>query len=134
MDNGKPGVGIGVIVVKDGKILVGKRVSSHGAETWCFPGGKLHFGESFEACAKREVFEEAGIFINNVKFITVTNDIFEKEGQHWITIFLQADYASGTVKEKEPNKMRKWQWVSWDRIPKPLFVPLANLKKTGYRQ
>lgn len=37
----RPKVGIGVIIQKDGKFLLGKRKSEHGNGTWCFPGG--HF-------------------------------------------------------------------------------------------
>ncbi len=63
------GVGFGVLLLKDGKMLLGKRhedpskASSalHGEGTWTMPGGKLHFRESFEEGAKREVLEETGI-------------------------------------------------------------------------
>jgi 8-oxo-dGTP diphosphatase len=44
----RPKVGIGVIVYRKGKILIGKRLSHHGAGTWEIPGGHLEFGESFE--------------------------------------------------------------------------------------
>ena len=46
-----PKVGVGVVVVKDGKVLVGKRIGSHGAETWAFPGGHLEWNEKIEECA-----------------------------------------------------------------------------------
>ncbi|MBI2545705.1 NUDIX domain-containing protein [Candidatus Woesearchaeota archaeon] len=133
MDNGRPGVGIGVCVVKNGKVLLGKRLRSHGIGTWCFPGGKIEFGETFEECAKRETLEETNLKIKNVKLITVTNDIFPEEGQHWITVFVRADYDSGELKTMEPHKMQDWHWVEWDKIPKPWFLPLQHLKETGYR-
>ncbi len=40
-------VGIGVMVVKDGHVLIGKRVSSHGEGEYCFPGGHMEYMESF---------------------------------------------------------------------------------------
>ena len=52
-DREKPGVGVGVIVVKDGKLLLGKR-KTHGKNTWSVPGGWLSFSESWEDCAVRE--------------------------------------------------------------------------------
>ena len=133
VDNGRPGVGIGVIVVKDGKILIGRRLGSYDKGTWHFPGGKLEFGESFEECAKRETFEETGIRIKNIQFVTVTNDLFRKDGKHYVTIYLKAGYASGTVSDREPEKDADWKWVAWDKMPKPLFTPTKNLLKTGYR-
>ncbi len=53
----RPKVGVGVIVVKEGKVLLLQRKNSHGSGTWCFPGGHLEYGESLEECAKREVLE-----------------------------------------------------------------------------
>lgn len=68
----KPGVGFGVMILKEGKVLLGKRHEDpekadsllHGAGTWTMPGGKLHFKESFEEGAYREVLEETGIKID----------------------------------------------------------------------
>lgn len=64
--NERPKVGIGVIVRKEGKVLLGKRKNSHGAGSWAFPGGHLEYGESWEECARREVKEETGIAIKNM--------------------------------------------------------------------
>ena len=134
MDTKRPNVGIGVVLVKDGKVLFGKRKNSHGEGTWSFPGGHLEFGESWEDCAKRETFEETGLMIKNISLATVTNDIFEMEGKHYITLFLRADYDSGKLMVKDPGKCETWEWFEWDRekLPQPLFVPIQNLLKQGY--
>ena len=52
----RPKVGVGVIVVKEGKVLLQRRRGAHGEGTWGFPGGHLEFKESWEECAKRETF------------------------------------------------------------------------------
>ncbi len=62
----KPKVGIGVMILKDGKVLLGKRKGSHGAGQYAFPGGHLEYMESFEDCARRETREECGIEIQNI--------------------------------------------------------------------
>ncbi|RLC15632.1 MAG: DNA mismatch repair protein MutT, partial [Deltaproteobacteria bacterium] len=54
----RPLIGVAAIVIKDKKVLLGKRKNAHGAGTWAFPGGHLEYKESIEECAKREVFEE----------------------------------------------------------------------------
>ena len=123
----RPKVGVSVIIKKDGKFLIGKRKASHGTGTWAFPGGHLEYGESWEDCAKREVAEEVGIAIRNVQFAAVTNDIFQKEEKHYITIFVICDYESGEVKVMEPEKCEEWLWMSWEELPRPLFLPIANL-------
>ncbi len=46
MENKRPKVGLGVLIFKDGKVLLGKRKGAHGEGTWCPPGGHLEFGET----------------------------------------------------------------------------------------
>ena len=129
----RPKVGVGVCVVHDGKVLFGKRLNAHGDGTWSFPGGHLEFGESFEACAARETLEETGLEIFDIKFITATNDVFIKEDKHYITVYMQATAKSPDAKVMEPDKMVDWEWFEWDNLPSPLFLPMQNLLKTGFR-
>jgi 8-oxo-dGTP diphosphatase len=128
----RPKVGVGVFVLKNGKFLIGKRKNAHGGGSWCLPGGHLEFGESWEACAVREVLEETGVRIKNIKFASVTNDIFDAEGKHYITIFILSDYDGGDVEIKEPEKCEEWRWVSWESLPEPLFIPMQNLIRNGF--
>jgi 8-oxo-dGTP diphosphatase len=122
-------VGVGVIVMKDGRVLLGKRKGSHGTGTWAFPGGHLEFGESFEDCARREVYEETGVKIHNIKKVTFTNDPFPIEGKHYVTCYVKAEIESGEVVIMEPNKCEVWDWFKWGQFPEPLFIPLQNLIK-----
>ena len=55
-------VGIGVLIFNTkGQLLLGRRLNSHGSGSWQPPGGKMNFGETFEACARREVREETNM-------------------------------------------------------------------------
>jgi 8-oxo-dGTP diphosphatase len=85
-----------------------------------------------EDCAEREVREETGVEIKNIRFATITNDVFRSEGKHYITIFMVSDYESGEAAVMEPHKCEKWDWFSWDSLPKPLFLPIENLLKQGF--
>ena len=87
--------GIGVFIFKDGKFLMGQRRNSHGDGTWSIPGGHLEFGETFEDAAKREVLEETGLKIKNIRFGAVTNDYFKKENKHYVTVWVLSDWESG---------------------------------------
>lgn len=125
----RPKVGVGVIVINDGKVLLGKRKSSsHGDGCWHFPGGHLEFNEKLDDCAKREVLEETGIAIKNIRQGKVfTNDLFKKEGKHYITVYMMCEYDSGDVKVMEPEKCERWDWFEWSNLPQPLFIPLQSL-------
>jgi 8-oxo-dGTP diphosphatase len=131
-NNERPTVGIGVCIIKDKRVLLGKRTNSHGDGSWSFPGGHLEKYESWENCAKREVLEETDLKIRNTRFAGVTNDIFPKEEKHYITIFIIADYDSGQLKTMEPEKCSDWEWFSWGELPQPLFRPIKNLIEQGF--
>jgi 8-oxo-dGTP diphosphatase len=129
----RPLIGVAVIVIKDDKILLGKRKNSHGAGTWALPGGHLEFGESIKDCARRELWEEAGIRIRNLRYGPYTNDVFKRQGKHYVTLFVLADYDSGAPTVKEPLKCEQWQWHRWPPEVKPHFLPLANLMKQNFK-
>lgn len=128
----RPKVGLGVLIRRENKILLGKRKNAHGEGSWCAPGGHLEGGESFEECVRRETEEEVGISIKNVRFAAVTNDIFTEESKHYVTIFMVADFEDGEVTLKEPDKCEKWEWFEWNKLPEPLFLPNVNLVKQGF--
>lgn len=131
MDN-RPKIGVGVIIIKDGRILLGKRKNAHGEGSWSFPGGHLEFNEAVEECAIREVKEETGISIKNLRQGTFTNDIFEKEEKNYVTLYMISDFAAGEVRIMEPDKCEKWEWFDWHNLPQPLFLPIQNLLKQNF--
>jgi len=133
METSRPKIGVGVIVVSDGKVLMQKRRNAHGDGTWCFPGGHLEYGESPEECAARETREEFGVEISGAEPLAFTNDIFADEGKHYVTLFVQAGLGSGEPRIMEPDKTTEIGWFAWDEMPRPLFLPIENLLKLGFR-
>jgi 8-oxo-dGTP diphosphatase len=127
-----PRVGVGVIVMRAGRLLLGQRIGSHGAGTWALPGGHLEFGESIEDCARREVHEETGLDIEIVKRGPYTSDVFTDEHKHYVTLFVLAHSGAGEPVVREPTKCARWQWFRWSELPQPLFQPLATLHRTGF--
>lgn len=139
-DKPKIGVGFGVMIIKDNKILLGKRhddpekASSllKGAGTWTMPGGKLHFSETFEEGAIREVLEETGMRVNknNLKIISLTNDIVEDA--HFVTIGLLCKEFYGEAKVMEPDEITEWGWFELNKLPKPIFFPSEKVLKNYF--
>lgn len=58
------------LIVSNGRVLLARRPneSRHGGK-WEFPGGKQETGESLEACLKREIMEELGVDITDLKHL-----------------------------------------------------------------
>ena len=127
MDNLRPKIWVGVIVHKDGKILFGKRKNAHGDGSRSFPWWHLEFWEEVFDCAKREVLEETWLTIKNLRIGPYTNDIFQEEDKHYITLFVISEYESGNLQIMEPEKCDIWEWKWKEEIPEKLFLPIQNL-------
>jgi 8-oxo-dGTP diphosphatase len=124
----RPHVGLGVVVVREGKVLLGKRKNAHGTGCWGFPGGHLEHGENVEQGALRELSEETGLKGLAVQLGPWTNDIIEEK--HYVTLFVFVDFYEGEIEAKEPEKCQAWQWHDWNDLPNPLFPPIRSLIKT----
>ena len=128
-----PRVGVGVIVRREGRVLLGLRKGSHGAGTWALPGGHLEFGESVEACAARETEEETGLRLGPLRLGPFTNDVMHAEDKHYVTVFVVAEAELGDVELREPHKCERWAWFAPSALPQPLFQPLQSLLARGVR-
>jgi 8-oxo-dGTP diphosphatase len=128
----EPQVGVGVIIVRDGKVLLGLRRGSHGSDTWALPGGHLEWGEAVESCARREVKEETGLDLGVVSQGPYTNDVMAAEGKHYVTCFVEAIALAGEAQVLEPTKCERWGWFEWAALPEKLFQPLRTLVQSGY--
>lgn len=95
LETSKPRIGVGVIVVKEGKILMGKRKGSHGTGLWAFPGGHLEFGESVSECATRELEEETGLKALSIRLGPWIENMMDHGKKHYITLIAIVDEFEG---------------------------------------
>eukprot|EP00033_Pygsuia_biforma_P001059 GCRY01001206.1.p1 GENE.GCRY01001206.1~~GCRY01001206.1.p1 ORF type:complete len:132 (+),score=9.20 GCRY01001206.1:84-479(+) len=83
-----PRVGTAAFVLNDkNEFIMGTRKGSHGSGKLALPGGHLEFGESWADCVLREVKEETDLDVVDAQYVTCTNDVFEAEKKHYITLF-----------------------------------------------
>jgi len=127
-------VGVGVVIVQDGKTLLTKRKGSHAAKHYGSLGGHLEFGETPVEAVKREAREELGIEVDHIEFVSCTS--LKKEGKQYIDISFTARIASGEPAIMEPDRIESLGWYDLDALPAPLFEPVAvvlEALKTGKR-
>jgi 8-oxo-dGTP diphosphatase len=130
--NNIPRIGIGVLIFKNRKFLMQTRAGSHGEGSWSVPGGHLEFSESFAETARREVFEETGVKIKNIRFGAITNDYFKSDKKHYVTVWMLSDYSGGNNTIREPDKCTDQGWFDFDKLPSPLFFPWKQLLKSEF--
>lgn len=128
----KPKVGVGIFILKDGEVLLGKRKGSHGEGEYAFPGGHLEYMESFEDCVKRELAEECGVEVQNIHFHFVAN-VTKYAPKHYVHIGLLADWKNGEPKVLEPDRCESWNWYDLNNLPKPLFE-MCRLSIQAYKE
>ena len=114
--------GLTLLLLKDNKILLGKRLSIVGDGEYSFPGGHLVFGETFEECINRELSEEVGdkLKYTDLRLLCATNSL-KYMPIHHVALTFCAKWVCGDAINMEPSKNESWDWYELDRLPKPLF-------------
>ena len=128
-----PIVGINIMLFKDNKILLGLRADDkekreqgvHGPNQWMMCGGKLEMGESFEECARREMLEENGMQIGELKLISLANTI--NGDFQCASIGFLCEEFTGEPQVLEPHAITDWQWFDLDNLPENLFMPTRQI-------
>jgi 8-oxo-dGTP diphosphatase len=124
--------GVGVLVVRDGRVLLGRRLGAHGRGTWSFPGGKPLAGESPVACGLRELREETGLAAMGARPVGETLDGFPESRLVYRTRFVLAAGVRGEPRASEPDRTAAWRWFDWGGLPEPLFRPVESLVASGF--
>ena len=98
----RPVVGVGAVVVHEGRVLLVKRGAAPSRGLWAVPGGALELGETLQQGAEREILEETGVAIRAREPICAF-DFFERDGDgrirfHFVIVDVAADYIRGDVK------------------------------------
>jgi 8-oxo-dGTP diphosphatase len=134
-DNESAKVGVGALIFKDGKVLLGKRKNSHGENEYGGPGGHLEYSETLEEAILREIAEECGINVKNLNVLCVS-DLHTYFPKHYVDIGFSAEWESGEPQVLEPHKLESWDWYDIDNLPKELFgcvTAYIESFKTGKR-
>ena len=116
-----PRIGVGVIILRNKKVLLGRRRGNRSPGTYGLPGGFLENNETFEACAAREVLEETGLKCLSLRPIYITAG--KSDDAHYADIIFYTNCENGVPVVRETNKVEKWEWFSIFDLPDPLYEP-----------
>ncbi|MBB3966291.1 8-oxo-dGTP diphosphatase [Rhizobium metallidurans] len=111
---------MGLVILRDRKILLYKRVKAPEAGHWSIVGGKVDHMEPAEQAAKREAEEESGLEIGRVSLLGPTEVISDADRQHWISLLYIAEDYSGEPALTEPDKLSDFGWFTRSELPRPL--------------
>lgn len=122
-----PEIGVGVVVKRGRRYLLGLRRSARGDGTWSTPGGAVAPGEGVLACAMRELREETGLVAERPRVVAQAANHLD-DGREWRSVFVVVDVPGDPEPAlREPDKCGAWGWFEPTSLPQPLFAPVAAI-------
>ncbi len=115
-----PGVGTGLAILRDGKLLLYRRLRPPEAGHWNIVGGKIDHLEHSHDAARREAEEETGLSIGAIEFLCLSEQIFADEAQHWVSLIYTTTDFTGEPQVTEPEKLPEFGWFDLDDLPQPI--------------
>jgi len=108
----RPLVAVGAVVFKDDRVLLVRRGRAPAKGLWAIPGGSMELGETLQAAAEREIFEETGIKIRAGEPV-FTFDVIERENDgcirfHYVIVDMIADYIGGALNPGDDAAEARW--------------------------
>ncbi len=126
----RPLVGMGVLVMRGSRVLLGKRIGAHGEGYYAAPGGHIEFGESLAETARREVREECGLEIGGIRLLSVATYMWGRAGKHYVDVDVVCQAPEGDPQNLEPHNCAGWAWYDLGDLPAPLFIVTDNMIKS----
>jgi 8-oxo-dGTP diphosphatase len=108
----QPIVGVGAIIVENGRVLLIKRGKAPLLGEWSIPGGMLELGETLRQGAEREALEETGLVVRATDLLGVFDRIVPDEGErtlyHYVLIDFLCERISGDVQSAGDASDAAW--------------------------
>lgn len=111
---------VGILIIKDSRILLIKRVFPPSAGKWSIPGGIVELGEKVEEAARREVREEVGIEIGDLELLGIYDNIIrDNDGKvryHYVIVEYLAKPISTAITPSD--EVAEYTWVNLEDVDK----------------
>jgi 8-oxo-dGTP diphosphatase len=112
MEENKPQVAVGAIVVRDGALLMVRRGREPGLGSWSLPGGRVEHGEYLHDALTREVKEETGLDVTPHALVGILEVVGDP---HYVIL----DFAAEPIGDAEPTAQGDADeacWVPMDEV------------------
>jgi 8-oxo-dGTP diphosphatase len=107
-----PVVGVGIVIVDEGKIVLIKRGNDPGRGKWSIPGGHLELGETLEVAVIREAKEETLLTVDNPTLVDVVDQIdFDEQGKvkyHYVIVDYLVHVVGGDIAAASDAEELRW--------------------------
>ncbi|MCW8933750.1 MAG: NUDIX domain-containing protein [Gammaproteobacteria bacterium] len=117
---------VATLIIKNEKILLGRRFENERFASWQCPGGYLQRGEAVEQAARRLCLQKAGLDIQCLSSGPYSNNIFS-DSHHTVTLYIVAEDYQIKNQAVFKDEEAQWSWFALDALPKPLFLPLEKV-------
>jgi len=114
-----PVVGVGGVLIRDGKVLLIRRGKPPLYGRWVVPGGTVELGESLEQALVREMREETGIDVAPLEVLTVFDRI-ERDGDRVLYHYVIVDYLCRWLggEARAASDALEAAWAALDDLPR----------------
>ena len=125
----QPVVGVGAVIVREGKIALIKRGNEPSKGKWAIPGGLVELGESPEQAVIRESREETGLDVESPRLVDVVSNVdFDEQGKikyHYVIIDYYVQVKKGTA--EAASDAVELHWVPFDEVENYDLTPSFRL-------
>ena len=131
----RPIVGVGAVIIHDGRALIVQRAGEPRKGEWTVPGGVLELGETLRSGTEREVLEETGLVVKAGSVVDVYENIWPdaagKTQFHYVLVDFLCELISGEL--KAATDVAAARWITFQELDSmELIGKTADAIRTGF--
>jgi 8-oxo-dGTP diphosphatase len=134
-----PLVGVGAVIVQEGRVLLIRRGRDPMKGHWTLPGGVLEVGESLAEGVAREVREETGLKVEVLELVELLDRIHREDGRvrfHYVIADYLCRVTGGELQAASDADAVRWvERTEWNSHSALLLDPItARVIEMGWQK